>query len=76
MTDESQKVCPLARGLPGSESILCIGEKCACHIQMVKPAFITERIVDPEEFYSYDGCGLVTNIPLKLEKRQKKGAAQ
>jgi hypothetical protein len=74
MTDEAQKICPFRRtdGIAAD----CLGEKCACHIRMVKPAFIAEKIVDPEHFYSYEGCGLVVNVPWRLEKKPDKVSPQ
>jgi hypothetical protein len=76
MSDKEQKVCPLAKGLPDSESALCIGEKCACHIRVVKPAFIAKGIVDPEIYYIYKGCGIVRTIPWNRVNRPEKGAAK
>jgi hypothetical protein len=76
MTDNDQKVCPLARGLPDSESSLCIREKCACHVSLVKPVDLTKDIIDPEDCYRDEGCGLIQAVPWKLLKRPEKGVVQ
>lgn len=58
------KICPLNR----SE---CLTEKCACYIKIVKPSWISRSrgIIDPEQYYRYEGCGLVKAIPWRLINR-------
>jgi hypothetical protein len=77
MTEQAKKVCPLifsANQRYGS--VDCIGEKCACYVSLVKPVYITKDIIDPEDCYRYEGCGLVANVPLILSKRTgKEGTA-
>jgi hypothetical protein len=62
------KVCPLAAANPEQKNSDCIGEACACYVQLQKPRVLTngkEKLLDQEHFFSYFGCGLVTHIPWK-----------
>jgi hypothetical protein len=68
------KLCPLAAANPQQEDASCLGEACACHVKMHKPRYMKAdhyRIVDPEYFYRYVGCGLITHIPWELVKRKE-----
>jgi len=76
---ENRKLCPLAAAHPNNEDSICLGEYCACYVKLVKPCYIqTEkyRLVDPEYFYRYAGCGLVRAIPWELVKRERKPKKQ
>ena len=62
------KVCPLAAANPEQKNSDCLGEACACYVQIQKPRVLTdgkEKLLDQEHFFSYFGCGLVTHIPWK-----------
>lgn len=69
-----KKLCPLAAAHPDMEDASCLGEACACHVNIVKPAWLSRKhsIVDPESYYRYQGCGLVRVIPWQLVKREQK----
>jgi hypothetical protein len=70
---EQRKVCPLAAAHPEQQNSNCLGEACACYVKMHKPRPLqagTLTIADPEYFYRYRGCGLVTHIPWELTKRE------
>ena len=73
-----RKICPLAAANPDVDNSDCLGEACACYVKMHKPRYLpTEqyRIVDPEFFYRYVGCGLITHIPWELAKHELKPKA-
>ncbi len=69
-----KKICPLAAAHPNQSNSDCLGNTCACHVSVVKPAFLsrTPVIVDPENYYCYEGCGLVRVVPWQLVKREAK----
>jgi hypothetical protein len=70
---EQHKVCPLAAAHPEQQNSNCIGEACACYVKMHKPRPLQAgalTIADPEYFYRYRGCGLVTHIPWELTKHE------
>lgn len=50
----------------------CMGEECACWIQICKPVKIAEGVYDPLRKLVYEGCGLVNTVPWRLEKREQK----
>jgi len=54
----------------------CIGNKCANYVKVQTPAFIYDNIIDPENYYRYEGCGLVHIIPWELVKRPERRAQQ
>lgn len=59
------KFCPFAQG----EDAACYGESCGCYIVVQKPnilRFLDRRLVDPEHFLEYKGCGLIQTIPWTL----------
>lgn len=63
------KVCPLAAANPEQKNSDCLGEACACYIQIRSPRVLTdgkERILDEKHFHHYAGCGLVAHIPWKI----------
>ena len=69
------KICPLAAAQPQQENSDCLGEACACYVKMHKPLQLQVancKFADPEYFYSYSGCGLVTRVPFELVKREEK----
>jgi hypothetical protein len=68
------KVCPLAAAHPQQKNSDCLGEACACYVKMDKQLLMqteSSRLVDPEYFYRYTGCGLVAQVPWELIKREK-----
>ena len=72
---EHAKVCPFAAANPQQENSDCLGDACACYVKMHKPRWIASaeyKMADPEYFYSYFGCGLVSHIPWQLAKREVK----
>ncbi len=72
---ENSKLCPFAAANPQLDSSKCLGEACACYVEMHKPRLIqTDRysMVDSEFFYRYKGCGLITHVPWQLVKREEK----
>ena len=71
------RVCPFAAAQPQQENSDCLGEACACYVKMHKPRLMeTDRckLADPEYFYRYVGCGLVTPVPWELVRREEKKA--
>jgi hypothetical protein len=76
MTEKQQRVCPFTRGFSGSKSTFCVGKNCACYVRVVKPAFITKEIVDSENFYAYEGCGLIRVTAWNLLRRPRKDNQQ
>ena len=71
MASPQKKLCPFAATDP-DVSAECLGEACACHVTMTKPAFLTANIVNPETIYKYEGCGLVNIIPWQLVESESK----
>ncbi len=72
------KVCPLAAANPEQTNSDCLGEACACYIQIRSPRVLTdgqERILDREHFHHYAGCGLVAHIPWKKVKSENNSEA-
>ena len=70
---EQHKVCPLASAHPQQKNSDCMGEACACYVKMQKPRLMqtgNTSLVDPQNFYRYDGCGLVAHIPWELVNRE------
>ncbi len=68
---ENLKVCPFASAIPGQNNSSCHGKECACYIILSEPRIIQTKdheFSDPEHYYRYSGCGLVTRIPWKLIK--------
>lgn len=69
------KTCPFAAAHPHQENSDCLGEACACYVKMDKPRLMQAnhcKLTDPEYFYRYAGCGLVTHVPWELVKREEK----
>ena len=70
-----RRICPFAAANPNINNSDCLGDACACYVKMHKPRYMpSERcnVADPEYFYCYVGCGLVTHVPWQLAKREKK----
>jgi hypothetical protein len=68
------KVCPLAAANPQQQNSDCLEEACACYVKMHKPRPLQAdnlAIADPEYFYRYRGCALVTHIPWDPVKQEK-----
>ena len=62
---EHAKVCPFAAANPQQENSDCLGDACACYVKMHKPRCIASaeyKMADPEYFYRYFGCGLVSTF--------------
>jgi len=64
------KICPLS-GQP------CMREYCALYVRLQKPRIIEyeingvkRRVADPTTVLIFEGCGLLNQIPWKLEKIQ------
>ncbi len=75
MSETGDKLCPLKLIGESNSGSICEGENCACYIQLVKPRYMKTnnyRLVDPEYFYRYTGCGLIRTIPWELVKRERK----
>ncbi len=67
------KLCPLAAANPKQENSDCLGEACACYVQMQKPRVLQNgrsKTLDEEHFLCYFGCGLVAHIPWKVANRE------
>ena len=75
----NRKICPIAAANPQQNNSDCLGEECACFVKMHKPRPMEAgslTIADPEFFYRYRGCGLLTHIPWELAKREKNLTAE
>jgi hypothetical protein len=46
----------------------CLSERCMCYIKITKPSYesSSHRILDPTQYYKYEGCGLVTSLPYQV----------
>ena len=69
------KVCPFAAAQPQQKNSDCLGEECACYVKMQKSLLMqtdSNKLVDPEYFYRYTGCGLVAQVPWELIKHEEK----
>jgi hypothetical protein len=49
-----------------------MGKECAVFVKLFKPKFLTQNIPDPEEYFSFEGCGLIHEIPWMMKHRDKK----
>jgi hypothetical protein len=70
----THKVCPFASAHPQQTNSDCHEEACACYVEVHKPRLIqtgNTTLVDPENYYRYAGCGLVTHYPWELVKKEK-----
>lgn len=74
---EQKKICPLlfivASDIENRNR--CLGKECAVFI-LFKPKLLTQNIPDPEEYFSFEGCGLIHEIPWVTKHRDKKEAKQ
>ncbi len=73
--DAEDKLCPLAAAANPHETGVCLGERCACYIKTSKPRPIKAgewEYADPDNFYRYAGCGLVSLVHWELVKREEK----
>ena len=71
---ENLRLCPLAAARTQQENSDCLGEACACYVKMHKPRVMQSdrcKLLDPEYFFRYVGCGLIAHIPWELAKREK-----
>jgi len=62
------KICPLS-GQP------CMREYCALYVRLQKPRIlrydlngIERKTIDPTGVYVFEGCGLLNQIPWRLQK--------
>ncbi len=71
---EQKKICPLLFIVASDQENgnRCLGKECAVFIKLFKPKFLTKDIPDPEEYYSFEGCGLIHEIPGVTKHRDKK----
>lgn len=63
---EAPKYCPFINSF-------CITDACACYIKIGKPMILSKKLglTDPDRFYAYKGCGLVTAISWKIIDRRE-----
>ena len=58
------KICPLT-------GRACLGEHCALYVRVIKPKIIKQGLnefVDPTGVYVFEGCGLIQQVPWRLQK--------
>jgi len=75
---EQKKICPLLFIVASDieKENVCLGKECAVFIKLVKPKFLTLDIPDPDVYFSFEGCGLIHEIPWVTKHRDKKEAKQ
>lgn len=54
------KICPFAATNPNAKHLFCIGENCALYIRIAKQ-------IDPITLKTYEGCGLVRQVPWQIK---------
>ena len=82
----ASKLCPLVAASISPklsrnvENCGCIGKNCAVYVELRTPRIIDVRgwgsFRDEEEFFVYEGCGLVVQIPWRLVKAESKKAGE
>ncbi|RLG90022.1 MAG: hypothetical protein DRO36_06800 [Candidatus Hecatellales archaeon] len=58
------KICPLT-----GEN--CLGKHCALYVRIIKPKILENGViktVDPISIYVFEGCGLIQQVPWKIQK--------
>lgn len=81
------KTCPFHQGFEGGEQgkgnlfvnaklKKCDGLDCQLWVKLMKDRILVtgkhSKMTDPDSYYVYEGCGLVTAIPWMLVNRVKK----